>query len=225
MLSRHLLATGITFIGLGLQSHLALAEQVQYDIIYNGKKVGTQLASMETLADGQNSYSEKTTAKFKQFFMTFNLSSEITVSFDDKGINAFSSSETFDGEKGSISGRRFGSKFEIVAQEEEEPPQTFVISADQFELSEITPPLLQYKLFSQKQVGDELSYLDFDSGSIQGIKLTALDKQADHLSVSFRYIGDKEFVKENEDEVSITINAQGKVLAFSEDDVQLKLIN
>ena len=98
-------------------------------------------------------------------------------------------------------------------------------TSSSFSSTNSLPPLLQYKVFSQKQVGDEITYLDFDSGSIQAIKVTALDKQVDRLSVTYHYIGDKEFVEENEEEVSVTISAQGKVLAFSEDDIQLKLIN
>jgi len=204
----------------------ANAFNAQYQIIYNGKKVGTQVASMEATADGQSQYYEKTTAKFKQFFMTFNISSELKVIFDENGINKFSGYETFDGEKGSVSGQRFGPRYEVIVQEDDEPAETFVIEADQFELSEITPPLLQYKVFSEKSVGDEVSYFDFDSGSVQGIKLTALDKKAGHLSATYHYIGNKEFVDDNDEEISITINADGKVLAFSEDDdVQFKLID
>ncbi len=195
-----------------------------YQISLDGKNVGAQTVEIEALPNGKHKYVEKTSLKLKKFFMTFNIQSEYELLFDDNGVKEFSGFDTFNDEKMVASGKRFGSKFEVSYKEDDEPEKRFVVDTRQYEFSDATPPIMLFQMFEQKQVGDEVAYLDLESGSIQGIKITALKKQRDVITASYHYIGDKEFTNNNDEQIQVTLNKEGHLLRLQEDDFLVELV-
>lgn len=142
----------VVFLVFVVGSSISFAQDYEYEIFSNGKRLGTIIeSSQEVSLFGQEATEITVVTKLRAkalFITVFSLDSDEIVLFDDLGLLSYESQTTIDDQKISINGKRENGQF-VFETESDCGVQTIAIAMDDFEFTSANEPLAKLSSIGQ----------------------------------------------------------------------------